>query len=318
MHCLQINAKGLGQLEAFLHAEEGVAFQMDNLMFWDSLGRGCDWAIQGVSEKTESSKFQITLLPSGKILLRDWVGMYLAPRQSGHPNTYPILPVLHSENAALQYEVFHRDNMVAFRAHNGLFLSRVFRSFHTIEAAKRFADDSCYFRPVIGDLLSPTLQIVRVIPGNLSRVKCYRCVLKKETYINRSEAPENHTFTMTWETQHADRVFWKRLWGLGMASSLQFNIMDMTATVKYSQDNERVVTVMRNISETCTEQVVVPPRMKATARLVFSKDNATAVSFVAMITKTKSDGDVVILYEPGAWSGLVYFNVRLEVKIEEP
>ncbi|XP_053150583.1 uncharacterized protein LOC128344469 isoform X2 [Hemicordylus capensis] len=309
--------KGLGQLEAFIDADEGVAFQMDNLLFWDSLGTDYNWAIYGLFEKKQSSKFQVTLLPSGNVLLRDWKDMYLAPRPVGRGlNTSRIIAVEYSEDASLQYEVFYRENKVAFRACNGLYLSRVFRSFHTVEAAKHSADDSCYFQPMIGDLIIPTFEILRVTTSNLSQVKCYPCVLMKETYINRSEEPESHTFTMTWEIQVADNLVWHHLWGLGVASFHQFNIMDMTATLAYSQDNERVVTVMRYICETHTEQVTVPPNRKATALLLTKKHDVAVVDFVAIIGKVKSNGDVVTLHEHGTWSGLVYRDVHLEVQME--
>ncbi|XP_053150585.1 uncharacterized protein LOC128344470 [Hemicordylus capensis] len=290
---------------------------MDNLMFWDSLGRDDSRAIQGDVEKKMSSKFRITLLPSEKILLRDWVGGYLALRPIGRCQSHPILPVQYSEHSSLQFEVFHRDNKVAFRACNGLFLARVYRNFHTIEAAKHSADDSCYFQPVIGDLISPSFEILSVTLSDPSNVNCYRCLLKKETYINRSEIPQSHIFTMTWETQVADRVFWNSLWGVGVATSHQFKIMDMTAILEYSQDNERAVTVVRSIYETCTKQVVVPPKMKATAHLVANKRNATAMHFTAIIRKVMSNGHVINMHQRGAWSGLIYLDVHLEITIEE-
>ena len=75
--------KGLGQREAYIDAEEEVAFQMDNGLFWDSLASGSQWAIEGMPEKKKSSKFWVTHLLSGKVLLRNWIGMFLAPVDAG-------------------------------------------------------------------------------------------------------------------------------------------------------------------------------------------------------------------------------------------
>lgn len=290
---------------------------MDNSLIWDSLGRGYIRAIQGLFVKVESSKFWTILLPSGKVMLRNWIGMYLAPMSVGaDPNAYPIVAVSYSEDESLQFEVFYRDNKVAFRAYNGLFLTRVYRSFHTIEAAKIVADDSCCFRPMIGDLHVPTFKIIKVKISDLAVMQYYLCVLKKETFINRSDEPKHHTFSMTWETTVTDKIVWKRLWGRGFDVSCQFTITGTTTTLKYTKDNEKVVSVIRRIHEQRTKEVVVPPKRKSTARLLVNKNDNAAFPFWATIRKVKSNGDVVALKEQGAWSGLLYCSVQLEVVTE--
>lgn len=290
---------------------------MDNKLIWDSLGRNNDTAIKGVPEKKVTSKFWITLLPCNKVMIRDSKDMYLAPLSApGALNTYPVFLVPFSEDESLMFEVFYKGNEVAFRANNGLFLASVERSFHTIEAAKVVADNSCCFRPMIGDLHVPTFEIIEVITEDLSKTRGRTHVLKKEAFINRSDAPQRHTYSMTWETTVTDTVAWKRLWGLGLACSHQFRIGNMTATLKYTEDNEKNVTVTRKIHVNLSRDVVVPPRIKSTACLVVNKLDSVSVPFVATIRKEKYKGDTEILHEAGAWRGLLYFDVDVELKNE--
>ncbi|XP_020653362.1 uncharacterized protein LOC110081185 [Pogona vitticeps] len=318
MFVFQNAFKGLGQLEAYIDAEEGVAFQMDNNLFWDSLGRGYGWAIQGLFDKMESAKFWITRLPSGKVMLRDWIGMYLAARDVGtDPDTFPIQPVEYSEDASLQFEVFHRGNRVAFQAYNGLFLARMYRGFYTIEAAKLFADDACYFRPLIGDLVPPIFELVQMDIEDYSKVRCHRHVLEKQTYVNRSNVLERHIFTMTWETHCIDRIVWDRLWGLGLPFSWSFTVEDATPSVKYTEDNEKAVSLTRYIYMKQRKEVEVPPKTKAIASLLVFWHKTAAVPFTAVIEKVKSNGEVEVLYEGGAWHGLAFRDLHIKVKLEK-
>ncbi|KAF7243921.1 Aerolysin-like protein, partial [Varanus komodoensis] len=307
-------AKGLGQLEAYIDAKEGVAFQMDNSMYWDSLGSGYQWAVEGTPQKRESSKFWVTRLPSGKVMLKNWVGMFLAPVDIGtDPKTYPIQPVHYSEHESLRFDVFFNGKRVAFQTYNGLFFSRIYREFHGLEAAKFFVDETCFFTPLIGDLLPPTFEILQVIPNDFSQVRYQRHLLRKLTYRNRGEAPVEHTFTMGWESDSTDRVFWSRLWGLGLPSAGTLSIEGMTATVKYSQDNEQALTMNRHISEKMTKVVEVPPKTKAIACLWVDKHNNAAVPFTAIIRKVKSTGLEMFFNVIGAWKGLAYCDLQIEL-----
>ncbi|XP_061470442.1 uncharacterized protein LOC133379348 [Rhineura floridana] len=307
-------SKGLGQLEAYVDAEEGVAFQMDNNLVWDSRDGQYTWAIQGLFEKMESGKFWVTHLPSGKVMLRNWAGMYLAARNVGEdPKSFPIQPVQYSEDASLKFDVFYKDNRVAFRAYNGLFMTRVHRAFHSLEAVKLVADDSCYFRPLIGDLLLPKFKILRVITGDLSHVKYHRRVLDKQVCVNWAEVAKQHTFKMTWETTVFDKVRWNSLWGLGLETSFQFTIEEAMPRLEYTKNNDQTVLVKRYIYQRLTEEVLVPPHSEVIAKLVVNRNPTVTVSFTAVIQKVKSNGDVVMLHKGGVWKGLVYHGVQLEI-----
>ncbi|XP_053227598.1 uncharacterized protein LOC128405217 [Podarcis raffonei] len=314
MLCLRKVSKGLGQLEAYIDAEEGVAFQMDNNLIWDSLDGQYTWAIQGLTEKLASSKFWVTCLPMGKVMLRNWAGKYLAAVAIGeNPVNFPIQPVQYSEDPSLQFEVFYKGNRVAFQAYNGLFLTRTYRGFTSVEAAKLVADDSCYFRPLIGDLLPPKFKILRVITSDLSHMIYHHSVLDKQVYANRGEAAVRHTFDMTWETTVADTVFWNSLWGLGVETSCHFTLEDAMPRLEYTENNDRTVLVQRNISQRLTQEVLVPPHTEVLAKLVVHRNSTATVSFTAVIQKVKSNGDVVMLNKGGLWKGLVYHGVRLEI-----
>ncbi|KAH0628920.1 hypothetical protein JD844_010558 [Phrynosoma platyrhinos] len=287
---------------------------MDNDLFWDSLPEA---AIEGTSEKKKTSKFKVIHVSLGKVILRNWKGVCLAPVEVGtDPKTFPVLPVQYSEDPSLEFKVFHRGNKVAFQAHNGLFLARKYRRSHVLEAATFPPDDTCFFHPLIGDLLLPTFEIMNVNPRDLSQVKCRRCLLDRQTYFNRSKVPIRHTFTMAWDTHCTDRIVWNRLWGLGLPSSCSFTVKDATPTVSYTEDNEYIISVSRHILETITKEVVVPPRTKATASLWVKKHNDAAVPFTAFIGKVKPDGEVVAFNEGGAWTGLVYHGLHMEVTME--
>uniref|UniRef100_A0A6J0U035 Uncharacterized protein n=1 Tax=Pogona vitticeps TaxID=103695 RepID=A0A6J0U035_9SAUR len=302
-------SKGLGDLEAYTDVEEGVAFQMDNNLFWDSLGSCFQLAIEGMCEKTFSCKFWVISLPSGRVLIKDWLGMYLAPVEEGTDvKTYPVQPVQYTEDRSLQFDVFHRDNRVAFQAYNRRFLARVQRGeFQILEAAKFLIDSTCYFRPQIGDICLPTFEIKNVVPKELWRVKCRPTLVDRMSYTNRGETPIQQTFIMDWNIQCTDKVFWNHLWGLGLPSvSSPFVVENAKLTVKYLEDNQRVVSVTRNISETVSHTLMVPPRTKAIAYLYARQQSNASLPFTAVIRKVTPRGKEVILQENGAWTGLVY------------
>lgn len=289
---------------------------MDTDRIWDSLGEDFQWGIQGLREKTFSSKFMITRLPSGKVLLKDFRGRYLAPKAVGsNPTKYPIQPDRETPEPCTEFKVYSRGNKVAFKAHNGLFLARVFKGGHVLEAAKPFIDASCFFRPLIGELMLPAFDILNVIVGDLSGLKCHPSVVKKETYINQSEVPESHTFTMIWEASFLDTTVWNRRWGLGLAVAGEFKVLDTTATVRYNRDN-KVVSMPNMVFETYTQVVEIPPQTKVVAKLLVNKQNLAAVPFTAIIQKLKASGEVLTFQEAGVWRGLVYHGLSLEVKME--
>ncbi|XP_060108997.1 uncharacterized protein LOC132581651 isoform X2 [Heteronotia binoei] len=287
---------------------------MDNCMYWDSSGDDHQLAILAAEEKNFSSKYFVTVTQQGKVALRDFRKFYLATKPVG--NSQPLLPEHHTPEASSEFKVFHKDNKIAFRAHNGCFLARVFREFSTIEASKTTVDSSCFFQPEIGDRFLPTYDVLNVDIGDHSNLKCRRCVLKKETYVNRSEEPVNHRFKLTWKKETIQTTVWVHRWGLGLATTADFTILDTEATLKYNEDNDKVVSVPKVICETLAEVVEVPPKTKATARLVVCKQDHVSVPFRVKIRKLKPGGFLQSFVTPGVWHGLVYCDLKLEIKMK--
>lgn len=309
--------EGMGQLEAYINAQEGVAFQMDNYLIWDSLGKSNEWAIQGVPEKKKTSKFWITRLHSEKVMMSDWTDMYLAPVPAeSDPNAYPLQPFPNQLDTSVQFEVFYRGNKVAFRAYNGLFLTRVHRDFHTIEAANPVDDDSYCFRPMIGDIDVPTFKIQKVIASDLPELHGYRCVLKKERIYNWNNTSKSHTFCLKWETTVKDRVAWKHQWGLGIPNSHRIKIRGMTVNLKYTEDNDNIVYVKRKIYEKHEKHVVIPPDSVCTARLLAMIYDNAVFKFTAKIRKVKPNGGAMTLVQPVVWTGLIYQDIYVAIEIQ--
>ncbi|KAH0628922.1 hypothetical protein JD844_010560 [Phrynosoma platyrhinos] len=306
--------KGLGQLEAYLDVEEGVAFQMDNGMYWSCMGYGEELNIKGVSEKVESCKFHISSLPSGQVRLRNWKGLCLAPMDIPSEIDYPIQAVSFSDKPHVEFEVFWKGNSIAFKAYNGLFLARICRVYNMLVAAKFYPDITCYFRPLVGDHPPPSIEIMSVVPCDVSAVNCTPCILEEQTFVNRKKVPVNYTFAMLWEPHSTDRIIWTRMWGLGMRSSCTFPFLDTKPVILYTTDNDQVVTVVRIISEYLTREVEVPPRMKAKAQFCVDKENHAPLGFIAFIRKKRSDQDVTFYAVGGSWMGLVYSNFRVEIE----
>ncbi|KAH0628919.1 hypothetical protein JD844_010557 [Phrynosoma platyrhinos] len=310
--------RGLGQLEAYLGVDEGVSFQMDNNLYWDSLSTGSRWAIQGRKDKKLSSIFSVTQLPSGKVMLKDWTDMYLAiVERRTDPRTFPVQLLPYSEGPNLQFEVFYKDNKVAFQSYNGLFLGRVCRASDTLEATMFFPDESCFFLPLIGALHPPAFSIVNVIPVPFIDGSPVSHLVGWQTYVNSTEEAKKHTFTMTWETQSTDRTFWTRLWGRGVPSSYRFSFWNAKPIVAYTQDNEHIPCVQRDISETLTKEVEVPSLSKAMALFFVDWHHNAFFLFTAYIEKFKPNGSSEAFTESGGWMGLVYRNLRIEVKYKE-
>ncbi|ETE60629.1 hypothetical protein L345_13629, partial [Ophiophagus hannah] len=308
--------KGLGQLEAYIGADEGVAFQMDNKMYWDSLGNGSHWAVEGVPEKRKSSKFWLIPAPSGRVMLKNWLGLFLAAVDVRSEKIFPIQPVQYSTKPSLSFEVYFRDNMVAFRASNGLFLCRTFREFNGLEAAKFFPDETCLFLPQIGDIDLPTFEIVSVVPNDFFPIQYHCHFVDKHIFYNRSSTSVLHTFGLNWVTNSTDRVIWKHLWGLGLPSSCSFRIEDATPTVKYTESNQQNFSLVRSVLEIIVKKVEVPPSTKAIASFWVDIVHSVVVPFLATIQKVKPHGDVEQFNETGAWKGMVYKNLRVNIAME--
>ncbi|XP_020653343.3 uncharacterized protein LOC110081181 [Pogona vitticeps] len=309
--------RGLGQLEAYIGVEEGVAFKMDNHQFWDTMTAGYQWTIMGVSVKRDSSKFWVVPLPSRKVMLRNRRGMNLAPVEiRTDPRTFPVVPVPYSEDPNLKFRVYYQGNKVAFQAHNGLFLGRVCKDFcrriNALEASMFFPDDTCFFQPVIGDVLLPTFKILNVIPRGISQLDYSSHLIETRVFINRGEEPVEHTFNMTYSARSIDKVFWNNLWGLGLPSLCAFKVDSASPSVMYNVNNDHIVPLVRTISEEVPEQVMVPPKSEVKACLYADRQRYAALPFIATIQKVKPDGTIEIFREAGAWKGLAYRNLRVE------
>ncbi|KAL8164205.1 UNVERIFIED_CONTAM: hypothetical protein K2H54_047722 [Gekko kuhli] len=308
--------EGLGQLEAYTEEKEGVALQMDNGMFWNSVEDNHQFPIQGSEHKYYSSKFFVTVTHVGKVALRDYKGLYLTPRPVGLQPFFPLNPMHTRPLPSSEFIVFHKDNRVAFKTNNGLFLAQVFRGAYVVEACKTSLDDSCFFKPQIGDPLGPDYTILNVAVGDISKLRCRLCILKKETFVNRGEEPVRHPFMLTWKEGGIQTTAWTHRWGLGQVTTGEFTILDTKATLKYNKDNDQVVSVPKIVYESLTDVVELPPKTKATARLVVYKQDHATVSFQARIRKLRPGGTVDSFVEPGVWRGLVYHSLRLEIEVE--
>ncbi|XP_029467888.1 uncharacterized protein LOC115096840 [Rhinatrema bivittatum] len=309
-------SKGLGALEMYVGAEEGVAFRTDNDMYWSSCCDAYHFAVLARDHKDHSSKFQLTLLPTGKVLLRDFRDMYLGyvlhDDGVGRIEAEKISP-----DRFCEFEPFYEGEKVALRAINGMFVCRVFRRIHFIEASKPTAEECCRFRLLLGDLLYPGHDILQVELGDTTHIKCQSSVVKKETFVNKTEKPLSHTFNLGWEVRATDITTWARPWGLEYTTSATFTLLGMEATITYNGSHLKTASAYRNISEKRSATVIVPPHSRALAQLVVTKQDQVEVSFTADIKKIKQDGETVMMEERGSWKGLIYTNVVLDTK-EEP
>ncbi|KAJ7317554.1 hypothetical protein JRQ81_003716 [Phrynocephalus forsythii] len=118
---------------------------------------------------------------------------------------------------------------------------------------------------------------------------------------------------MLYHLRSIDRVFWNTLWGLGLSSSGTFEVESVKLVAKYNKNNDRVVPVVRTISEEVPERVVVPPMTEVKATLYVEISLHAALPIMAIIRKVKPDGTEEIFRETGAWKGLVYRNLRVEL-----
>ncbi|KAM4665192.1 uncharacterized protein O3C94_013087 [Discoglossus pictus] len=308
-------SKGLGPLEVHLSTEEGVSFQTDNEMFWCSYCNGTSYRIHAREVKDLSSKFQVSRLESGKILLKDFREMYVSCMELDgviYLDTDKCLP-----DQMCEFEVFHDGEKVILKASNGLYVCRTFRRHvDAIEASKAGVEECCRFRTGLGDMYPPCFDISQVVLDDLSKLSCRPCVLKKETFVNNTNYSQSHNFCLTWETRTTDTTQWSNTWGLNSTHSAPFTLMSIEASVTYNGSFQKIASIKRSILVKRSLNVVVPEHSKVTAQLVVSKMENATVPFTAFIRKTKADGDSVDLEEKGVWKGLVYDNLTLETKQE--
>nr|XP_033780252.1 uncharacterized protein LOC117350227 [Geotrypetes seraphini] len=307
-------SKGLGALEIYLDAEEGVTFKTDNDMYWNSYYEVYRYIIMPLEFKDECSKFLLTRLPSGKILLRDVRDMYLSC--TPHDGVGHIMPDKESPDRFCEFEPYFEEDKVALKAANGMFVCRAYRRMHFIEASKPTPEECCRFRLQIGDLLYPCYDIFSVVVGDTSHVRCQPSVVKKETFVNKTDQPVSHTFNLGWEMRATETTTWNHLWGLESITSGTFTLQGMEATVTYNGGYLKTVSTFKNISEKRSSTVNVPEHSKAIAQLVVTKQDQVTVPFAVNVRKTKKDGESFYMEEKGSWKGLVYTDVTLETKDE--
>ncbi|KAM4697195.1 uncharacterized protein WCC33_015898 [Rhinophrynus dorsalis] len=309
--------KGLGPLGVHLGTEEGVSFQTDNEMFWSSYCNGTRYRLQAKDTKDITSKFHVSLLQSGKILLQDFRDMYVSCTE--HNGVTYLDTDKCTPDQLCEFDVFHNGEKVILKASNGLF---VCRSFHHhgdyIEASRPTLEECCRFRTGMGDVYPPSFDIsgVEVEDEDISKLSCRPCVLKKESFVNNTDVSQTHSFNLSWETRTTETTQWDRTWGLNSTSSATFSLLAFEATVTYNGSFQKIASTNRSIVEKRSLTVVVPEHSKITAQLVVSKMENASVPFKAVIRKTKVDGETVNLVEKGIWKGLVYDNVTLETKQE--
>ncbi|KAM3911211.1 uncharacterized protein RB166_019905 [Leptodactylus fuscus] len=314
-HSLQMGTtKGLGPLAMYVNAEEGVCFQTDNGLYLCSVCIGMMFRIQPCDVKDTHSKFYVSLLPNGKVLLQDYRNVYLCW-------TDEELVYLDADKCApdeyCEFEVFHDEEKVLFKASNGLFVCRTYRYNDLIEVSHPTMDNCCRFRTAMGDMYAPSLDISQVVLSDISNLACKPCVVRKETFVNKLDTVQSHSFTLTWETRTQDTTEWETTWGLNTTTSSEFDLKGVTVSVTYNGHFKKVATTNRSIVEKRSITVDVPQHRKITAMLVVHKIDKASIPFTALIRKTKVIGETLHFEEKGVWRGLVYDNITVETK-EEP
>ncbi|XP_063791600.1 uncharacterized protein LOC134947434 [Pseudophryne corroboree] len=308
-------SKGLGPLGIHLLTEEGVSFQTDNEMFWCSCCNGTKYRVHAQDMKDLTSKFQLSLLPNGKVLLQDFRDMYISWIDYDGVTYLEVEKCVPDE--LCEFEVFNDGEKVMLKSSNGLFVCRNFRHHgDAIEAGRSIIEDCCRFRTGMGDLYPPCFDISDVVLGNVSKLTCRPCVLKKETFVNKTDVAQSHEFTLSWETRTTDTTQWDTTWGLNATYSATFSAMAFEAVITYNGTFQKVASTYRSIVEKRRVTVNVPEHSKVTAQLIVCKMENASIPFTAIIRKTKVNGETINLAEKGVWKGLVYDDVTLETKQE--
>lgn len=312
---LQGISKGLGPLSMYLATEEGVSFQTDNEMFMCSCCNGQRYLILAREMKDLHSKFHISLLPNGKILLQDFRDMYVS-----WTNCDGII-TLETEKSVpdelCEFDVFNDGEKIFFKASNGLFVCRTFRHHgDIIEVSRPTMEDCCRLRTGMGDMYAPCFDISNIELNDVSKLICRPCVLKKETFVNKTDINQSHGFALSWETRTTDTTQWETTWGLNSTHSASFSVLGFQANVTYNGTFQKVASTYRSIVEKRSITINVPQHSKVTAQLVVFKMENASIPFTAIIRKTKVNGEIVDLEEKGVWKGLVYDHVTLETKQE--
>ncbi|XP_041099475.1 uncharacterized protein LOC121310237 [Polyodon spathula] len=306
----------LGPLESYIGVEEGVAFKADNGMFWSCIDRSNVYNIEAAkSTKDAWCKFWVSKTPNGKILLKDQRGMYLSRIDRG--GIQHIEAAKANPDQYCEFSVFTEDGKVILQADNGRFVSRICRQNQNIEAAKEGPDEYCRFSTTIGDIVSPTFEIVKVNFGKVPDLTDKPSVVSYDVYVNHSSVNQQHTFSLTWEVKVTETTSWNHAWGFSTTVSADVIFANIESTVSYNGEYGTVSTKEKTVSQNRSTQVTIPPNTKITAKLIVYKDDDAEIPFTAEIKKTKSDGKVEFLKEGGTWKGVLYENVMIEVQ-EEP
>ncbi|KAJ1134764.1 hypothetical protein NDU88_001211 [Pleurodeles waltl] len=136
------------QSRALLCSLKGLAFRMDNGMYWSSMPAG----IRGKDYRDYTGSFQVCQADGGKVKIIDYKDNVLGVDTSDVRNTTKAA----KGNKAYLFEfqlVYHKDK-VAFRSTNGKFVCRIYytKDMTSLEAVKDIADDNCLFERVGAEL----------------------------------------------------------------------------------------------------------------------------------------------------------------------
>ncbi|XP_066561014.1 aerolysin-like protein [Amia ocellicauda] len=305
---------GFGPLASFIGAAEGVALQADNGQFLSCIERSSIYNIEAAkSTKDPWCKFIVEKVNDLKVRLKDQRGVYLSRINRGDVNHIEAAKAM--PDVYCEFSVFNKNGKVVFRADNGLFLSRIYRSNQNIEAAKEGVDVCCEFSPSIGDVISPKFEIVDIDFGKIPDLSDKPSVVKSDYYINESSVNQSHTFKLNWQDTVTETTTWTHTWGLSTTVSSDFKFLSASVTISYSGEYGTSSSKERTISMAEETTITIPPKTKIIVKLMVNKDDHAEIPFTATIKKTKASGEVEMLTEKGTWKGVAYENVRL--KIEE-
>ncbi|XP_028654922.1 uncharacterized protein LOC114649619 [Erpetoichthys calabaricus] len=311
--------QSFGPLEMYIDKEEGVALQADNGNYWSCISYDSEnknMYIEAAKEHKDSwCKFHVSKTSDEKILMQDKRGMYLSRYDEG--DMQYIRPLKSSPDDNCKFSVFTDDAKILLRADNRKYLSRIARDHDYIEAAKEGPDETCKFAVSIGDIVTPTFQILNVEVRDSSDLPKVPTAVAVQSYSNNTSVAQSHTFKLSWEVKNTETTTWTHAWGFSSSLSFQFLLLGTEVTISYNGSVGTTSTTEKTSTVAQETTVTIPPGKKVDCKLMVIKDDNAIVHFKATIKKTSPNRVDTIFTEEGTWNGVCYTNVHIFASEEE-
>jgi len=142
-------------------------------------------------------------------------------------------------------------------------------------------------------------------------------ILDTTTILNPTDAEVKKTIRLEETIEETTTTSWSHTLGGGVSVTVatDFVFGDVESTISLNYDYTQGKETSKTTSELKSQgmEVMVHAHTSITANLVIEESPSITIPFKATFKKTTGDGRTSMVTETGTWSGVLYYNVRIEL-----